>query len=149
MKKSTISWIWMFVFFANVAFAQRGPGPAKERIEAMKVGFITQKVNLSAEEAQKFWPVYNKYSDEQEKLRKSFRGMMMDELRDMDNMTDAEADKTLNEMINFRTAEVELTKKYVAEFKKVLPSKKVVLLFKAEQEFKRELLKKLKDQQGR
>jgi hypothetical protein len=46
-------------------------------------------------------------------------------------------------MLNFKVQEAELFKKYANEFKKVLPTKKVVLLFKAENEFKRELLKQL------
>jgi hypothetical protein len=58
-------------------------------------------------------------------------------------MTDAEAEKVLNDMVNFKIQEADLLKKYAAEFKKVLPVKKVVLLFKAENDFKRELLKKL------
>ena len=58
-------------------------------------------------------------------------------------MTDAEAEKVLNDMVNFKIQEADLLKKYASEFKKVLPVKKVVLLFKAENDFKRELLKKL------
>jgi hypothetical protein len=34
------------------------------RIEALKIAYLTKKLNLSTEEAQKFWPIYNKYSDE-------------------------------------------------------------------------------------
>jgi hypothetical protein len=64
-------------------------------------------------------------------------------MNDLPNMTDAEAEKVLNDMVGFKIAEAELLKKYAAEFKKVLPVKKVVLLFKAENDFKREILKKL------
>jgi ABC-type uncharacterized transport system substrate-binding protein len=60
-------------------------------------------------------------------------------------MSDADAEKTLQEMVNFRVSEADLIKKYAAEFKKVLPVKKVVLLYKAENDFKRELLKKLRE----
>ncbi|MBC7382222.1 MAG: hypothetical protein H7296_04410 [Bacteroidia bacterium] len=147
MKKQLLSWLMAFTIIINVASAQRGRG--KENIEAMKVGYITRKLDLSAEEAQKFWPVYNNYTDELEKQRKNFRGKMMEEMSSMDDMSDAQADKTLNEMIAFRLAEVEVTKKYIAEFKKVIPVKKVVMLYKAEQEFKRDLLMKLKERQGR
>ena len=63
-------------------------------------------------------------------------------------MSDADADKMLNEMTNFKVSEAELIKKYAAEFKKVVPVKKVVLLFKAENDFKRELLNKLMQRKG-
>ena len=35
-----------------------------QRIEAIKVAFITKKLDLTTEEAQKFWPVYNNYQKE-------------------------------------------------------------------------------------
>ncbi len=131
------------------AFAQPGGGgPHREKIESMKIGFITQKLDLSSEEAQRFWPVYNKYVDEIEKNRRAFRGKVMEDVSEIGNMSNAEAEKALNDMIDFRTIEVEVIKKYTAEFKKVLPPQKVVKLFVAEQQFKRELLKQLKMGKG-
>lgn len=143
-KQLVLICLWAIISIGEVS-AQKG-GPNREKIETMKVGFITQKLDLTNEEAQKFWPVYNQFTNEMEKSRKDFRGKMMEEVKDIDNMTEAEANKALNDMINYKTAEVDLIKKYNAEFKKVLPSKKVVKLFMAEQEFKRELLKKLRSQ---
>jgi hypothetical protein len=113
------------------------------RLEAMKIGFITERLNLSSDEAKVFWPVYNKFTDDIKKLRQSSKGKISEEMADMPAMTDAEAEKVLNDMVNFKIQEADLLKKYAAEFKKVLPVKKVVLLFKAENDFKRELLKKL------
>ena len=146
MKKQIVVGFIFTILSIGIANAQKGGGPNREKIETMKIGFITQKLDLTTEEAQKFWPVYNRFSDELEKSRKDFRGKMMEEVKDVDNMTESEANKALNDMINFKTAEVEIIKKYNTEFKKVLPTKKVVKLFVAEQEFKRELLKKLKSQ---
>jgi hypothetical protein len=137
MKK----YIYLLVIVATIslnAMAQKG-----ERLEAMKIGFITERLNLSTDEAKVFWPVYNKFTDDMKKLRQSSKGKIAEEMADMPAMTDAEAEKVLNDMVNFKIQEADLLKKYAAEFKKVLPVKKVVLLFKAENDFKRELLKKL------
>lgn len=145
MKKQ----IWLVLLLmgcAGAAFSQPGRMQRREHMESMKVGFITQKLDLTTEEAQKFWPVYNRFNDEMEKNRKAFRGRMMEELGNMEGMSDAEADKALNEMITFRSAEAETIRKYVGEFKKVLPPQKVVKLFVAEEQFKRELLRKLREQ---
>jgi hypothetical protein len=60
-------------------------------------------------------------------------------------MSETDAEKTLNEMLNYKISEAEMIKKYASEFKKVLPIKKVVMLYKAENDFKRELLKKLRE----
>ncbi|MDP1727940.1 MAG: hypothetical protein Q8M15_14240 [Bacteroidota bacterium] len=148
MKKIITSWVFTLTLMLCTAVAQPG-ARMMENIEAMKVGFITQKLDLSPEEAQKFWPIYNKYADELEKLRIGFKGKMRADLSDMESMTDAQADKALNEMLNFKMAEVDITRKYVSEFKKVLPIKKVVLLFKAEQEFKVKLLSDIKERRKR
>lgn len=137
MKK----YIYLLVIVATIslnAMAQKGG-----RLEAMKIGFITERLNLSSDEAKVFWPVYNKFTDDFKKLRQSSKGKISEEMADMPAMTDAEAEKVLNDMVNFKIQEADLLKKYAAEFKKVLPVKKVVLLFKAENDFKRELLKKL------
>ncbi len=137
MKK----YIYIIIIIAGFtlnATAQKG-----ERLEAMKIGFITERLNLTSEEAKVFWPIYNKFTDELKKLRSSTKGKITEEMADMPNITDAEAEKVLSDMVNFKISEAELLKKYAAEFKKVLPVKKVVLLFKAENDFKRELLKKL------
>jgi hypothetical protein len=61
--------------------AQRGK--MRDRIEPMKIAFITQKLNLTAEEAQKFWPVYNKFSDELQKLRSTTKDKLADELSEL------------------------------------------------------------------
>lgn len=137
MKKYLLL-IVTFITFAINTYGQRG-----EKIETMKIGFITQKLNLTSDEAKIFWPVYNKFTEELKKMRQSTKGKLTEEMADMTNMTDAEADKILTDMINFKIQEAELIKKYANEFKKVLPIKKVVLLFKAENDFKREILKQL------
>lgn len=132
---------------ANFTKAQNPRADKKEKIESLKVAFITEKLDFSVEEAQKFWPVYNKYTAELEKSRKDFRGQMVDELKNIDQMSTAEADKALRDMIEFRSKELDITKQYTNEFKKVISPQKVVKLFVAEQEFKKELLKMLRQKQ--
>ncbi|MBU3663868.1 MAG: hypothetical protein FGM41_11830 [Bacteroidetes bacterium] len=132
---------------ANFTKAQNPRADKKEKIESLKVAFITEKLDLSVEEAQKFWPVYNKYTAELEKSRKDFRGQMVGELKNLDQMSNAEADKALRDMIEFRSKELDITKQYTNEFKKVIGPQKAVKLFVAEQEFKKELLKMLRQKQ--
>jgi len=140
MKKYIM--LMLVLLMSIISQAQK---PGKERIEAMKIGFITKKLNLTSEEAQRFWPVYNRFVDEQEKLRKSTRANLLEDLADPGSLTDTEAEKALQEMLQFKSNEADLIRKYTNEFKKVIPVQKVVMLFKAELEFKRELLKQLKE----
>lgn len=134
-----------FLFFTTVIIAQERR-PAKERVDAMKIGFLTERLNLTSEEAKTFWPVYNMYSDELEKLRKSRRENILNTKENLDDLSDAELEKNVDNEINFRQNELEIIKKYHPQFKKVLPIKKVAKLYKSEDDFKRRLLEMI---QGR
>ena len=122
-----------------------GDGPRKEQLESMKIGFITEKVNLTPEEAQVFWPVYNKYSDELKSIRKDRRENLMNARDNFDSMSDAEIEKAVDMEIAARSAEAEILKKYNPQFKKILPIRKVAKLYKAEEEFKRKLVEMIRE----
>ncbi|MCE2786454.1 MAG: hypothetical protein ACK44P_05205 [Bacteroidota bacterium] len=119
-----------------------------DKIEALKVGFITEKLNLSSAEAKSFWPVYNEFEVQMKKLRVKERENVR-LLKAKSSLTDADADKFLNEQLSLKQQQLDLNKKYVAEFKKVLPAKKVARLLMLEQEFKQQLLNRLKERKGK
>lgn len=116
------------------AFAQGGK---KEKIEALRVAFITQQLDLSPDESQKFWPVYNEYQDKFKAARKEFKGTSTT------FASDKEAQEFLDAELLFKQRELNLYKEYYDRFKKILPLKKVAQLRQAEEDFKKELLKQL------
>ena len=122
-----------------------GDRPDPKQIEADRVGLYTRILKLTTEEAKKFWPVFNDYQDELEKNREQMRKKREATVDNFDKMTDAEMEKALDEMMGFQQKELDIRKKYITEFKKVLPMKKVLLLQRAEMEFKRELLRKFRE----
>ncbi|MEP7264325.1 MAG: Spy/CpxP family protein refolding chaperone [Bacteroidota bacterium] len=117
----------------------------KENIEAMKVAFLTKELNLSPEEAQKFWPVYNAYTDELKKLRETRKERFKDSKDDFGNMSDKDVEKLVDSEIASRQQELDLLKQYHVKFKEVLPVKKVAALYRAEEKFKRQLLERIKE----
>lgn len=149
MKELKTSAITLFTVlgFIVISFAQPGAKmeQKKEKVEAMKIGFITQQMNLTPEEAQKFWPVYNLMNNELESLRKD-RQLARDNAKiNFEVMTDAEVDKLINDEITSRQKELDVQKKYVTQFKAVLPVKKVAQFYRAEEQFKRKLLEKIQE----
>ena len=130
---------------ANIALAQ-GPPPDKDDIEARRVGFITQQLQLTTQEAQVFWPVYNRYHDELETLRKKKMSELLGAKMNFDNYTDEQVSKLIDEEMDSRQKELDLQRKYNVEFKKVLPVKKVALLYRAEQQFKVNLIRNMNNQ---
>jgi hypothetical protein len=119
----------------------------KGRVEALKVAFITEKLNLTTKEAEVFWPVFNKYDKEVKGLRKKERETAK-AYSEKQDPTDQEAEKFLTEQMALKQQEIDLLKKYLPEFKKVLPATKVARLLSLEQEFKIQLLHKLRDKRG-
>src|SRR4030095_3650403 len=63
----------LFFLFLSWGFSSAQPSPQeqKEDIDAQRIGFITKEMDLTTQEAEVFWPMYNKYRDELEALRKS------------------------------------------------------------------------------
>lgn len=142
MKQVTKNiFICVFCIIALSAMAQ--PGSKRDKIDALRVTFITSKVALTNQESQLFWPLYNEYNDKADNLKKSFRQQF---IRDVDYSTvsDKEAEAYLVAELTLKQKEYELSKEYYEKFKKVLPIKKIALIRRAEEDFKKELIKNIK-----
>ncbi|MDD5570242.1 MAG: hypothetical protein PHD97_03705 [Bacteroidales bacterium] len=151
MKTKTLITI-VLLMSACILSAQDKPQPnpvkqeqKREKIDAMKVGFITNQLQLTPQEAQVFWPIYNQYEKEKRDAMKSRATERFNAKTNSDKMTDKDWEKLADDEIIFAQKMLDLAKKYHAQFKTVLPIKKVVLLYKAEKLFRKELLKKIKD----
>jgi hypothetical protein len=123
--KKIILMLTLFLGVTVVTVAQdEGSGKDGSRIEALKIAYLTKKMNLSTEEAQKFWPIYNKYIDEVRKVRLDARQNQDGEI------------KTEEKLLNIR-------KRYNGEFSKALSLEKTNSFFRAEKEFGTFLQKEL------
>ena len=131
------------MFVCNSNIHAQGPGK-KEKLEALRIAFITKELNLTSAEAQTFWPVYNEYQDKTDAARKAFRQQYKKNV-DINTLTDKEADSYIAAEIELKQREASLFKEYMEKIKKVVGAKKTAKLRKAEEEFKQELLKILKN----
>lgn len=124
----------------HAAWAQNGE--RREKIEAMKVAFLTQQLDLSSREAQQFWPVYNEYQDKLEALRQQRKKDRKASASDA--LSDKDAEALLDQELAFRQQEIDLQKSYYQRFKGVLTVRKALKLMRSEEEFKRVLLEQIK-----
>ena len=115
----------------------------KEKIKAHKIAFISTELDLTPEEAEKFWPVYNQFDAELEKLREE-KFQAIRKLRKLDEVTDEEAYTLTKKIFEIEEKESAVRMKYLDKFAEVLDKKKAAKVFIAEQKFKRELLRKIK-----
>jgi hypothetical protein len=120
--------ILSFLLTGFTSFAQRPEAATKrERIQALKIAFITQKLELTSDEAQRFWPVYNRYEAELHQTMQDNKG---------GDVIDNE-----EKMLNIR-------KKYRTEFSRVLGQPKMNKLFATEKEFRGVLMRQLKERRN-
>ncbi|MBC7884317.1 MAG: hypothetical protein H7X99_02505 [Saprospiraceae bacterium] len=123
-----------------VGFAQeKTRDRIKTKVKLEKVAFITEKLDLSETEAQKFWPVYNAYKNEIDQLRTSL------ELNPHRDMTDKEAEDMMYAMLDGKSKEIDIQKKYIEKMKTAISARKIAMLFKVERQFKEKIVSKLKD----
>lgn len=115
------------IFLSSITLQAQDGATKKEKIQALKIAFITQKLELTSDEAQKFWPVYNRYDAE---IKQTI----------MDNRGGDAIDKE-EKILNIR-------KKYRTEFTKVLGQPKTNKFFNTEREFRGVLMRNLKNRQG-
>lgn len=150
MKKIMMSLVVLFVMQVSL-LAQQEPNPKKEqrkeKVESLRIAYITKELALTPEEAQVFWPVYNEYQSKSEASRKEFRQKYNKETN-YDFATDKEAEDFINADIKHKAEEVELMKTYYEKLKKVISVKKVAKLRRAEESFRQELLKQVKRKMG-
>ncbi|HRY97571.1 MAG TPA: hypothetical protein P5550_00800 [Bacteroidales bacterium] len=149
--KRTLVFLALLSLILGAAIAQPGPGYGRnrEKIEAQKIAYITQQLALTPAEAQKFWPVYNEFDAKRDKIMQSNRERHR-KLRDMEmgDLTEEAAARMADEELIEAQQLLDLRKEYHSRFKSVLPASKVLKLYRAEEEFKKVLIERLRGGKG-
>ena len=145
----TLKLVTALLLCANFSIAQPdgpppGGGKMDDKIKSMKIAFITERLNLTPEESQKFWPVFNQFETEMKVLRPARK----DGPPDFAAMNDKEVEKFIDDDLVRKQKEVEVMKKYIGQFKQLLPMRKVAGLVGAQEAFKQELLQMLRERKG-
>ncbi|SET51040.1 hypothetical protein [Hymenobacter actinosclerus] len=131
------------------AVAQRGGGNRQERLsqlENARVAYITQRVALTPEQAQKFWPLYNEFTAKRRDLNQRLRQLRPSQT---DALSEQQLRDNFSQSFKLRQQDIELEKDYFDKFQRVISVRQVAALFLAERQFTREVLKRVADRQGR
>src|SRR5687767_86064 len=134
--------LFALAFQANAQGNKGGRKARHEKIDAAKTAYLTDRMNLSTEQSQKFWPLYNEYDAKRQQIRKKSRALKEENL---EAMSDADLKAGINDMMEGRQQELNLEKEYLEKFQKVISVRQVATMYKAEKEFMKVLLKKLND----
>ncbi len=135
----------MFLFvFTLQAQESKDKQQHRERIKAMKVAYITQKLNMDTKLAQKFWPVYNKY----ECAQTDFHKKEYFESDNIENISEAEAEKMLTEFLNVEMEKYTVKKELYTNLKKIMSAREIVKLHKLESDFNKKLIDEYRARRG-
>jgi len=147
MNKTIIIALLAFTFCMKLSAQQGG----KERMKAFKTAYITNELDLSVEEAEKFWPVYNQYDKKMYKLkvergRKDRRRIK--EVGGPENLSDEEASNIIFGMLNSEKEASVTREEMYTELSKILTPAKLLALYQAEMNFNKRLLHEYRKRKG-
>lgn len=142
MKRIMTFGVLLTILTTTAVAQQRDP---REQIEAAKIALITERLALTPEQAQKFWPIYNEYSQKQELIRREFTQAK----GNFNAQTASEEDNKRLLALGMKTKEqtLELEKVYSDRLLQVINNRQMLSLRKAESDFKVMILNRLRDQQ--
>jgi hypothetical protein len=130
----------MITFCSMPAFAQQGDiesvrdPQAREKIRAAHAAYVTERLELTPAEAEKFWPVYREYAERRRGLRQQMRTARQREL-----------DETalLHLDLKIKQDELDLEKTYTEKLQNIISSQKLLKLRDAEADFRKLLLRQI------
>ena len=139
MKKTLII-LSILVFTVSSIFAQK---MNRQRIKLLKTAFITQSLDLTPNEAEKFWPVYNLYTEQLQQLKIKLEGGMIRNIKmsgGIEIISEAEAQQLLDQSLIYEKEVFETKTKLIKELSKIISAKKIISLQIAERDFNRKIL---------
>lgn len=143
MKKFIPLFTLLMLAVLTLASAQRPE--TREKIEAARIALITERLNLSPEQAQRFWPVYNEYNQKRHDLQREFQ-----QLRgsfDPQKASEEENRKMLEAGMKVKERQLELERTYAERMQQVISTQQLLSLRKAEDDFREMLMQRIRDQQ--
>jgi hypothetical protein len=128
-------------------FAQGIKKESREKIKALKVAYITDQLDLTADEAEKFWPIYNDYEQKKSALLYKTRSQMRNAIKkngEIDALSEKEAKKLISSKLDSDKKLYELQNNFLLKVKKIISYKKIIKLQISEIDFTRKLMKRYK-----
>ena len=144
MKKLAIALVvgMSLLLIQRVAFAQQSQPPTsgsagieqdvqllRSDIRSAKKQIIAENMKLTPAQAEKFWPVYDAYTQETTKLGDASYALVKDYANTYQDMTDAQADSLVDKMATLDVQTATLRQEWIPKFRKVLTGKQTALFF--------------------
>lgn len=123
-------------------------GPVRDRIKTLKVAFITERVGLTSKEAQQFWPIYNEHEDNLKEIRRKERAELEVNIARAQDLSNTDSERLLDRLLELQFEKQKVDQEFLSRLRTVIPAKKVLLLVKAEEDFKRQMIQEFRKRRG-
>ncbi|HLO57921.1 MAG TPA: hypothetical protein VK179_04215 [Bacteroidales bacterium] len=133
-----------FTWICTDTYSQNPATKKPETLQQQKMAFFNDKLQLTAAESAKFWPIYNDYQNRRDKITKDRNTLMQYFESNQANMNEKEASDLIQKYVAFQKQETELLESYTSKFREFLPAKKVMQIYQVELDFKKWLLENLR-----
>ena len=134
-KTLTVGVVFFFLFLSwRDAHAQG------QRMEGVRIAFLTQDLQLTSTQAEKFWPVFNEYAAKRKTLHNGLRGLQEKAISETSSDKDIYA--SLDDIMALRKREVELTTEYIPKLKQVLTAHQLGRLVTIEKRMAKQLIRR-------
>lgn len=140
MKKAAL--IFTLLISMNIYRLQAQDG---ERLEQLRIAFLTEQLDLGVAEGQSFWPIYNEFNKSKQALDKQRKEAMRVVKEKGDAVSEKEIRDAIAKVHQTKTEEENLEKKFIEDCLPVLGPAKTGKLMMAEHEFKRQMMERLKE----
>jgi hypothetical protein len=145
MKKRIIL---LIVLVVNLAFTVSGQNANLDRVNAYRIAFLTRRLNLTPQEAEKFWPVYNEFQDNKFRIQLERQSIYRNFNQNAQKMTDGEMSAAGDRLVDLEVKEAALSQDFHNKIKRILSPEKVLRLYLAENQFRQQLLDQLQERRG-
>ena len=135
--------LFLLLFLTNLLSAQKTK-VSLEKVDAYKKIYLTDKLNLNSENESKFWIAYNDYQDN---LRIVYRAKRLKYRKmnlDSSNLSETEYKQFIDDFLDYEKKKIDLRAKLIVDLKEFMTLKKTVSLFRIEDDFRQEMMKKLR-----
>lgn len=112
----------------------------KEQIERLRVAFISEELNLSTEEAQVFWPVFNTFQDQRRQLDRDIRRSIR-QLEEKAPLSEQDVLHLNKKVSENRRSIIRIEEQLIIDLMPILGPERTLKLMRIESEFKKRILK--------
>ena len=138
--------IFLFIIIILPVTKSQAQNTNLEKLNNYKIGFFTKRLNLTSEEAEKFWPVYNEYQVQRNQIQLEKMKINRTFNQNESTLNDKQLEEMGDRYVDLLVQESGLAVTFHKKLKTVLSPAKVIMYYQAENQYKVQLLNELQNQ---